>query len=109
MRVETWMKYVQKFIEEWLTLIALAAFAGFIACVNHNSLQKITARYFAISMLGSILIGVITVLILDGVNWTDKQKLGAAVLAGYMATPILHGFYKLAGAFEKNPEKWIKK
>lgn len=109
MRVETWMKYVQKFIEEWLTLIALAAFAGFIACVNHNSLQKITARYFAISMLGSILIGVITVLVLDGVNWTDKQKLGAAVLAGYMATPLLHGFYKLAEVFQKDPEKWIKK
>jgi len=26
-----------------------------------------------------------------------------------MATPLLHGLYKLAAAFEKNPEKWIKR
>lgn len=102
------MKYVQHFIEEWLTLIALAAFAGFIACVNHNPLQKMTARHFAVSMLGSILIGVIAILLLDGTGWTSKQKLGAAVLAGYMATPLLHGFYKLAEVFQKDPEKWIK-
>jgi hypothetical protein len=49
------------------------------------------------------------VLFLDGVNWTDKQKLGAAVLAGYMATPLLHGFYKLAEVFQKDPEKWINR
>lgn len=103
------MKYAREWLENWLSLIALCAFAGFMACVNHTPFVDITARRFFINMAGSILIGVITVLVLDGVNWTDKQKLGAAVLAGYMATPLLHGFYKLAGAFEKNPEKWIKR
>lgn len=103
------MKHLREWIEEWATLAALCAFAGFMACVNHVPFQEMTARKMAINMAGSILIGIITVLILDGMDWTEKQKLGAAVLAGYMATPLLHGFYKLAGAFEKNPEKWIKR
>lgn len=103
------MKHLREWVEEWATLAALCVFAGFLACVNHVPFQDITARRMFVNMAGSVLIGIITVLILDGMDWTEKQKLGAAVLAGYMATPLLHGFYKLAGAFEKNPEKWIKR
>jgi hypothetical protein len=103
------MKDAREWIENWLSLIALCAFAGFMACVNHVPFKDITAKRFFINMAGSILIGVIAVLMLDGISWTDKQKLGAAVLAGYMATPLLHGFYKLAEVFQKDPEKWIKR
>jgi hypothetical protein len=103
------MKHFKEAIENWLTLIALCAFAGFMAFVNHTALQEMTARKMAVTMMGSIFLGIVTVLFLDGMDWTDKQKLGAAVFAGYMAMPILHGFYKLAEVFQKDPEKWIKK
>jgi hypothetical protein len=103
------MKHIREALENWLTLIALCAFAGFMACVNHVPLQEMTARKMAVNIMGSVFLGVVAVLILDGMDWTEKQKLGAAVLAGYMASPLLHGFYKLAKMFEKNPEKWIKK
>ena len=103
------MKHLKEAIEDWLILAALCAFAGFMAFINHTALQEMTARKMVATVMGSVFLGIVTVLFLDGMDWTDKQKLGAAVLAGYLASPILHGFYKLAGMFEKNPEKWIKK
>ena len=103
------MKHYREALEHWLILAALCAFAGFMAFINHTTLQEMTARKMFVTILCSVFVGVITVLFLDGMDWTDKQKLGAAVLAGYMATPLLHGFYKLAEVFQKDPEKWIKR
>lgn len=103
------MKHLWEWIEDWLTLAALCAFAGFLSCVNHTPVNQMTVRQFAIHIAAAVLIGIVAVLVLDGMDWTEKQKLGAAVLAGYISMPLLNGLHRLARGFEKDPEKWIKK
>lgn len=103
------MKQLWAWIENWMTLVALCAFSGFLSCINYNPIHHMTARQFAIHISCAILIGVVIVLLLDGAPWTDKQKLGAAVMAGYISMPLLNGLHRLARGFEKDPEKWIKK
>lgn len=80
-----------------------------MSCVNYTPINQMTVRQFFIHILASLLIGIIVVLFLDGTGWTERQKLAAAMLAGYISMPLLNGFYRLARGFEKDPEKWIKK
>ena len=103
------MKYVREWVTEWGLLIALCAFAGFLSCVNHLPAQQMTARQFALNMVGSVFLGITAVLWLDGADLTDKQKLSAALVVGYVATPVLHGLYRMATGFRDNPEKWVNK
>lgn len=103
------MGNVREWLLDWGSLIALCAFAGFLSCVNHLPAQQMTARQFAVNMIGSVFLGITAVLWLDGASWTDKQKLSAALVVGYVATPVLHGLYRLASGFRDNPEKWINR
>lgn len=87
------MKHVQHFIEEWLTLIALAAFAGFIACTHHTPVQELTAKKYAISIATSVFVGIVFIHLLAGTDFPEKLKLGAAVCAGYAGRPLLNELY----------------
>ncbi len=62
-----------------------------------------------VKIFAGVFVGIVTFLMLDGMDLTYKQKIGRSVLAAYIAIPLLHGLYALAKMFEKNPEKWIKK
>ena len=103
------MKHYLEAIEDWLILAALCAFAGFMAFINHTTLQEMTARKMFVTIFAGVFVGIVTFLMLDGMDLTYKQKIGRSVLAAYIAIPLLHGFYALAKMFEKNPEKWLNR
>ena len=100
-------EWLRKLADDWGVTLALSAMAGLIAAVNHTPPEALTARRIVWMIATSMLVSVIAVLIFDGFDWSEKRKIGASVVLGYMAFPILDGGWRLAMLWCQDPVKFI--
>jgi len=102
-------KAVKLLFIKWADVISLFSVAGTIASVNYTPAQDLTIRRVIFDVISSVAVGFAVIYFLSFVDYPEKTKIGIAFFAAHAQKPLLRGAYKLAGRFESNPEKFIRK